>query len=168
VVCAPVKVFNGAMTTAISTHAGVLVGALTTYLIQKQSWVRETRRQVYASFIGECRIWFDSIERVTEAIQRDFPASEREPHWDRANAGRARVFGLRAQIDLLGGKRPRNAALALEQNIGKINEKIYIYDHDREHPPNTGACRKEFDRCLDEFRRAASVELNVSKPEPSS
>ena len=58
-------VFNGAMTTAISTLAGVLVGALTTYLIHKQNWVRESRRQVYANFIGECRIWFDSIERVT-------------------------------------------------------------------------------------------------------
>jgi hypothetical protein len=117
---------------------------------------------VYASFIAECRIWLESIELVRYAIQRDYP---REPHWDRANAGRTRVIGLQAQIDLLGKKPARNAALAWERSINDINEKIYDYGHDQAHPPDT-VYREEFDRYLNEFRRAASAELRVTRPGP--
>jgi hypothetical protein len=118
---------------------------------------------VYASFIGECRIWLESIGRVRYAIRHD---QAREPHWDRANAGRTRVFGLRAQIELLGTRPTREAALALERSMEDINEKIYDYGHDQAHPPNTVAYREEFDFCLNGFRRAASAELRVSRPGP--
>src|SRR6266487_5693500 len=82
------EVLNGSMSTlwfgAISSLGGVLIGAWTTYLIQKANWKRETRRQVYANFAGESRIWLESIQRVKSAIEWNFEPFKREPHWDRA------------------------------------------------------------------------------------
>jgi hypothetical protein len=143
---------------SISSLLGVLIGAGATYLIQSLNWKRETRRQVYANFIGESRIWLDSIERVRFAIEHKFP--DCRPHWDRANAGRAQVFGLRAQAEMLGTEPTREAALNLEQSMESMNKGIAGYN-DLAHPPDAEAYKEEFNRCLNKFRDAAIAELHV-------
>lgn len=137
---------------------GVLIGAGATYLIQSLNWKRETRRQVYTNFVGESRIWLDSIQRVRYAIEH--PNLDREPHWNRANDRRAQVFGLRAQAEILGTKPTRDAARNLEQSIECINKKIVVYSENLAHPPNAEAY-KEFNCCLKKFRDAAGAELHV-------
>lgn len=149
---------------SISSLVGVLIGAWTTALIQERNWKRETRRQLYADFVGESRTWLDSIGRVSFAIEHGFSNAELVPHWDRANAGRARVFGLRAQIEMLATKPTHKAALDLELSMEDINKKIYNYGDDLAHRPDAKAYREEFDCCLEKFLHAASAELHLSRP----
>ena len=129
-----------------------------TFLIQTFNWKRETRRQVYANFAGKSCIWLESIERVKSAIEWKF---ETEPHWDRANAERAQVYGLRAQIDLLGKDPTRKTAHDLECRIAEINNEMYEYGRDRTPRPDAVKYRKKFDQCLNEFQHAASAELRM-------
>lgn len=145
---------------SISSLAGVLIGALMAYLIQERNWKREARRQVYGSFVGECSVWLDSIGRVRFAKEGGITS---EPHWDRANAERAQVFGLRAQIELLGTGSTPEKAEKLKNILVSFNQEVHLYRPDDRNapPPDEMTFRDQFDEALNDFISCASRELRV-------
>ncbi|MFG3258256.1 hypothetical protein [Streptomyces sp. NPDC048172] len=147
----------------IATLGGVLLGGLTTFATQERARTRESRRQLYAAFIGESRVWTDSLLRLIFTIRSGWEAPRREPYWELANSGKARVLSLRAQIDLLGTRATREAAYALEHHLLALSTTVFHCSETRTRPDEDHVYQQEFDQVLAGFIRVAARELRLAR-----
>ncbi len=148
---------------ATTTLSGILIGGAITYVGQALNRRRESRRELYGDFAGECRVWFVSLLRVNYTVENHWENDKRLPHWDRANDMKATVFGLRTQVSLLATRPTIKAAELLERYLESLDKKIYEREHRPQavSPISEDECKREFETPLKNFLDAADNELRI-------
>jgi len=147
----------------ISSLGGVIIGAMATYLTQKSTWKRTTRRELYGNLVGKSNVCREQLLDVAFAMRWKLPEDELNDRWEKANAGMAEVSSLAAQVSMIATAGTRGAAEALEANLSDLRTELYRDNKNNNRPKSGQEYRAAFNPVLRDFVVAASKELRIAK-----
>jgi hypothetical protein len=147
----------------LSSLAGVAAGSGATYLGNKVSWTRATRRDLYGRFLGASNAARDSLLLVRYAIKNELPEAEHHARWDEANTRVAEVSALSAQVALIARRPISIAAENVEKHLA--NMRTALHEADRVGAPIRGdrEYREDYIPVLNEFVTAAKAEIGIDR-----
>ncbi len=148
---------------AVITLSGVIVGAIATYLTQKNLWKHATLRELYGNFIGQSKVCHDRLMDVAYAIRRRFSEQECNDRWGKANAQMAEVSSLAAQLSMVAATTTRSAAEELEKLLSDLRGKLHTHHTDGTTPPETQFYLDRYNAVVGKFISAARSELRIAK-----
>jgi hypothetical protein len=156
---------NG-LISALGSLIGVIVGALTSFLSQDRHWKRETRRQVYGTYVGKAITWLDALFRVAFTIREEWNPRERAPWWDHANEARVEVAALLGQVGMLANRSTRDRAMAMDAYLQNLHDEIFKHEMSSTVPNSDEMHRGTFHKLLEQFIAEAGRELRISRRAP--
>lgn len=148
---------------AITSLSGVIIGAIATYLSQKGTWKRTTRRELYGNLVGQSNVCREQLLDVAFAMRWKLPEDELNARWEKANARMAEVSSVAAQVSMVATTDTRAAAEALETNLSHLKDELYRHNKNKTEPAKGQNYREAFKPALNAFIAAASKELRITR-----
>jgi hypothetical protein len=148
---------------AITSLSGVIIGAIATYLSQKGTWKRTTRRELYGDLVGKSNVCREQLLDVAFAIRWKLPEGELNARWEKANAGMAELSSLAAQVSMVATTGTRAAAAALDGNLSQLKDELYRHNKNKTEPEKGQVYRAAFKPVEEGFIEAASKELGIAR-----
>jgi hypothetical protein len=149
---------------AVSSLAGVAVGAIATNVSQERLWRRTTRRDLYGSTAAKCNVAFDSLLAVRYAIRhKELGKPELDRRWNAANALVSDASAVSAQVVLVSGRATRKAARRLEEHLQALVKELYGVQSDNGEPRPADTYRDEYAPRLTDFLSAATRDLGFRR-----